>query len=222
MSKKPLSEREKNLSECVEILQTIEETFSQISQALEKTYNKTVIANIERERESIQEQVRNLDGTIEEVNLYTKMRLEALSPMIRGLLNYARNKETTKVRNRDRMVTIMLKPSTIMEAKGSLRKFAKLHPGNMIKIEMRGAKVPKKIFTDNDFYIIDDRSQNEVLVGKEMNQPRVLSQREEDGILTSPAIQIYNEEEFKTVLDRHFFDDYVALVIQKRMTIIVP
>lgn len=215
-----ITQRETIILESAEIMQEIEGIFEQLSQALETVEDEKVVANIDRERAALQEQIDALDGPIEEISLYTKMRLEALPPVARGLLNYAIGKETSKVKDDDIMKSVLLKPSNLMEAKGSLRKLAETHLGRIIKIEICDSKVPKAIFSDNEFYL-DDRTQTEVLVGKELNQPRVVFREEVDGMLLSPVVQIHTRGELDTVLDGHFFDDYAALGIQKRMTIIV-
>lgn len=215
---------ERLLNECTEILETIEGIFVQLSKALEDVEDETVITNIEREKESIQRQVQDVDVSVVDVSQYTIMRLGALPSMVKGLLDYAKGEETTKVRSHDSMTTVMIKASTVMEAKGSLRRLAKLHPNKRIQIETGGAKVPLSIFTDNNFYR-DERNQNavkEALPDKKADQPRLVCANDQDGILFSPEIHIYSEAELQTVLNSHFFDDYISLGIKKRMTIIVP
>ena len=83
---------------------------------------------------------------------------------------------------------------------------------------MNGIEVPITIFTDNDFYI-EDRAQDQVLFGKKQSQPRVHHAVNDNETIVSPVIRIKTTDELEAILEGAFFDDYIALGIQKRITV---
>lgn len=247
MNEGQLSERESNLHKGIEIVRMIEENFGQISEALEDIDNEIILANIEGEREFISklvistvesyhssqtyspistieetrellEQALNDSNIFKKVDVYMTMRLEPILSMAKGLLNYAQNRENPNFNKYDQIISFALRPYSIMEVRGSITRLSRSNPNKGISIEMPGTKAPKSIFTDNNFFI-SNREQREVLEGKRMDQPRVYCTEEQDEFLISPEIHTTTPIELKTLLDGKFFDEFLALGLQKRITI---
>ena len=163
------------------------------------------------------------DGILgEHVNDFMTMRLEPLESMAEGLKNYALGKETTGCGEDGGTIRFVLRPSSIMKAKGSIKLLSKRYPEkNSMIIKMAGAKVPKSMFRRNNFFI--NRGRSQAVLSKKHNQPRVDCHEDDEGddqYIMSPEISIITAEELETVLS--FFDDFLTLGIQKRITVSVP